>query len=88
MTEEMRALTHRVTGLEVAVARMQGALGGISQVLQQTAAGPVTCAKCENDITGMSTCAIEDCPCGFPATIEEPVEGHDPDAAAQVCGDP
>ena len=85
MNEEMRALTRRVTGLEVAVARLQGALGGFSQVLQQTASGRVDCAKCENDITGMTTCAVEECPCGFPDTIEEPAEAHDAvDAAAQA----
>jgi hypothetical protein len=33
----------------------------------------------------MTTCAVEECPCGFPATLEEPAEGHDPvDAAAQA----
>lgn len=84
MNEEMRALTRRVTGLEVAVSRMQGAFGGFSQVLQQTAGGRVDCAKCENDITGMTTCAVEGCPCGFPDIIEESAEEHDSDAVAQV----
>lgn len=82
MTEEMRALTRRVTGIEVATTRLQAAMAGFGQVLQQAASGAVNCGKCENDITGMATCAVEDCPCGFPATIEES-PSHD-DGEAQV----
>jgi len=71
MNEEMRALTRRVTGIEVATTRLQAAMAGFSQVLQQANAGAVNCAKCENDISSMKTCAVEECPCGFSDKIEE-----------------
>lgn len=70
MNEETRVLTRKINQLEVGMVRVQAALSGFAQVLQQTAGGAVNCAVCENDITSMKTCAVDDCPCGFPAAIE------------------
>ena len=82
MNEEIRVLTRKLNQLEVGMVRVQSALAGFAQVLQQTSQGRVDCAQCSNDITSMTTCAVEDCPCGFPATLEESPP-HD-DGEAQV----
>ena len=79
MNEEIRILTRKINQLEVGMVRVQSALAGFAQVLQQTAGGRVDCAQCSNDITSMTTCAVEECPCGFPATLPEP-ESDDPEA--------
>ena len=71
MDEQTRLITRKLNQLEVGMVRIQGALAGFAQVLQQTAAGRVDCAQCKNDITSMKTCAVEDCVCGFPATLPE-----------------
>ena len=83
MNEEIRILTRKINQLEVGMMRVQSALAGFTQVLAQASTGRVNCAVCENDITTMATCAVEECPCGFPDTLPEPDAPHDGAPAAQ-----
>ena len=72
MNEEIRIMTRKLNQLEVGMVRVQSALAGFAQVLQHFSGGRVDCAQCSKDITSMTTCAVEECPCGFPATLPEP----------------
>jgi hypothetical protein len=70
MNQEHRALVRRVAGLEVAVVKLQAAMGGIAQSLEAAVATPVECAKCDEfvEVFGDSVCLDPDCPCGLPTT--------------------
>jgi hypothetical protein len=69
MNQEHRALVRRVAGLEVAVVKLQAAMGGIAQSLEAAVATPVECAKCDRVVdvfSDDSVCLDPDCPCGLP----------------------
>ncbi len=68
---ELRKLTRRVAALEGAVAKLQRAVGGMAEVVNQARQVPIECVKCGNDYTTMKTCPVEDCPCGMPVWLEE-----------------
>jgi len=71
VNEEMRELTKRVSGLEVAVGKLQLAISGMYQGIAVAREAPVECSMCGDDMTDMVTCPFEDCPCGIPTEITD-----------------
>jgi hypothetical protein len=69
--EELRVLKRRVASLEIAHGRFNQVMAGFAQVLDLASKAKEECGECGNDSSAMKTCAVEECPCGLPATIEE-----------------
>ena len=74
-----KLLLRRVATLEVAVARLQQAMGGMMNVMAAASEAGVECDECGNDFTAMKTCAVENCPCGVPFELEEKEDVSDTD---------
>ncbi len=77
MSEENRVLVRRITGLEMAVKRLQMAMGGIVSATELARLTVIRCDRCDCDVDKAVACEYEDCPCGLP---HEP-ESHDGSAA-------
>ena len=77
MSEENRVLVRRITGLEMAVKRLQMALGGIVEATELARLTVIRCDRCDCDVDKAVACEHEDCPCGLPL---EPGKHDDPAA--------
>ncbi len=62
---ELMELRRRLTGVEMAVVKLQAVVGGLQNVLQMAISQDAECAECGNMISGMKSCNNNDCPCGL-----------------------